>query len=76
MTIRDEALSNRVSTALASDNRLSDLPIDVRVCGSEVFLKGKVAFPEQLDVVQFVVAGIPGVRHVNVEELEVAKSSQ
>lgn len=69
MTVADEALSNRVRNALASDKRISGLPIEVRVSAGNVFLKGYVENLEQRDVAQFIVSGVPGVRHVNVDEL-------
>lgn len=69
MTVADEALSNRVRNALASDKRISGLPIEVRVSAGNVFLKGYVESLEQRDVAQFIVSGVPGVRHVNVDEL-------
>ncbi len=70
MTIHDEALGNRVRNALAMDRRLSSLPIDVRVSGGEVYLKGMVDSLEQIAVAEFIVSGIPGVRTVNVQELQ------
>ena len=71
MTIHDEALASRIRTAIAMDRRTSGLPIDVRVSSGEAFLKGRAETHEQADVVQFIVNGITGVRHVNTEELEV-----
>jgi osmotically-inducible protein OsmY len=53
------------------DKRISGLPIDVRVSGNDVFLKGAVENIEQADVLQFIATGIPGVRHVNLEEIAV-----
>ena len=73
MTIHDEALATRIRTAIAMDRRTGDLPIDVRVSGGEAFLKGRVDTLEQSDVVQFIVSGVTGVRHVNTEELEVGR---
>ena len=71
MTVHDEALATRVRSALAMDKRISGLPIDVRVSGYDVFLKGTVENIEQADVLQFIATGIPGVRHVNLEEIAV-----
>ena len=71
MTIHNEALATKIRAALSMDKRTSDLPIDVRVSGGEAFLKGRVDTLEQADVMQFIVNGITGVRHVNTEELEV-----
>lgn len=76
MSLHDEALSTRIKNALANDKRISGLPIDVRVSGDEVFLKGRVKSPEQADTVQFIVIGIPGVRHINTDELEFEESNQ
>jgi len=71
VTVHDEALATRVRSALAMDKRISGLPIDVRVSGYDVFLKGTVENIEQADVLQFIATGIPGVRHVNLEEIAV-----
>ena len=76
MTVQDEALTVRVRNALSMDKRLSGLPIGVRVSNGEVFLKGTAESLEQVDVVQFIVTGIPGVRHVNVQELEVKEAGR
>lgn len=73
MTVADEALKTSVRSTLEKDKRFSGLPVDVRVCNGEVFLKGKVETLQQADAVQFIVSGIPGVRHVNMEELEVTE---
>jgi len=75
MTVHDEAIAARARTALATDNRTSGLPINVRACNGEVFLKGKVDTLEQIDVAQFMLSGIPGVRHVNVQELQLKEKS-
>jgi osmotically-inducible protein OsmY len=75
MTIRDEAISGRVRQALAMDSRICGLPIGVRVSHGEVFLKGAVESLDQVNVVHFIVLGIPGVRHVNVDELNVREES-
>lgn len=73
MSLHDEALSARVRATIGMDKRTSGLPIDTRVSDGEVFLKGKVDTLEQADVVQFIVSGIPGVRHVDVSELEIGE---
>ncbi|HAH87852.1 MAG TPA: hypothetical protein DCL60_10850 [Armatimonadetes bacterium] len=70
MTIHDEALANMVRSELAMDTRTGGLPISVRVSGGEVFLKGCVDTREQLAIAEFIISGIPGVRHVNIEELQ------
>ena len=75
MTIRDEAISGRVRQALAMDTRISGLPIGVRVSNGDVFLKGAVESRDQVEVMHFIVLGIPGVRHVNVEELNVREEA-
>lgn len=73
MTVHDEALASRIRTALAMDKRLCGLPIDVRVRGGDIFMKGKVESAEQVDVVRFIISGMPGVRHVNVDELQITE---
>lgn len=76
MTVHDEALAARARTALAMDKRVSSQPIDVRASNDEIFLKGTVESLEQADVVQFIASGIPGVRHVNVDELVVKEDAR
>ena len=76
MTVHDEAIAARARSALATDKRTSGLPINVRAYNGEVFLKGKVDTPEQIDVAQFILGGIPGVRHINTQELQVKEKSQ
>ncbi len=76
MSMRDEALAMRVREALQGDKRISSLPIGVRVSNGDVFLKGAVDSLEQRDVAQFIVQGVPGVRHVEVDELEVKEGGQ
>ncbi|MHB0912878.1 MAG: BON domain-containing protein [Armatimonadota bacterium] len=76
MTLHDEALAARIRQALAMDVRTSSLPIDVRVSGDEVYIKGSVESVEQIDVVQFIVAGVTGVRHVNVDELQLKEGAR
>jgi len=68
-SIADEALADRVRMVLDSDWRLSGQPIEVRASSGEVFLKGAVDNPELKDIAVFIAAGIPGVRHVNADEL-------
>lgn len=70
MTVRDEAISSRVHEALSGDRRLSGMPIGVRVTDGDVFLKGVVDSQEQIDVMRFLLMGVAGVRHVNVDELQ------
>lgn len=76
MTMHDEALAMKIKSTLASDKRMSNLPIEVRVSGSEVFLKGKVDSPEQVDCVHFMVSGVAGVRSVNADELEIREEGR
>jgi osmotically-inducible protein OsmY len=76
MSMRDEALSMSVHEALSGDKRISSQPIGVRVSNGDVFLKGTVDSLEQRDVAQFIVQGVPGARHVNVDELEVKEGGQ
>jgi len=71
MTVHDEALAARVRSSLEMDKRISHLPIDARVSNGDVYLKGKVDNLEEEDTIQFIVRGIPGVRHVDVSELEI-----
>jgi len=70
MTVRDEVISSRIHEALSGDRRLSGMPIGVRVTDGDVFLKGVVDSQEQIDVMRFLLMGVAGVRHVNVDELQ------
>ncbi|MGQ9454206.1 MAG: BON domain-containing protein [Armatimonadota bacterium] len=69
--LQDEALAALVTNALTQDKRIGGQAIAVRVAMGEVFLKGVVDSEELRDLARLVVAGIPGVRHVSVEELRV-----
>lgn len=76
MSVHDEALAQRVQDAVQMDKRLSGLAISVRVSNGDVFLKGTVNSLEELDAVQFIVSGIPGVRHVDLSEVEVKEAAR
>lgn len=76
MTIRDDALAEKVKTALALDRRICNLPIDVRVSSGHVFVKGKVDKIEQAEVVQFIVKGIHGVHDVDLHEIQVEEKNK
>jgi osmotically-inducible protein OsmY len=52
----DGYLCERVRQALASDPRVGELGIDVRVAGGRVFLTGQVATPERQQAISAVVA--------------------
>lgn len=60
--------------ALVQDKRVSGQPIAVRVVDGEVFLKGRVDSGDQRDLAVLVAAGIPGIRHVNSDELQVREA--
>ena len=75
MTIQDEALAGRVRNAIVQDKRIGGQAIAVRVTQGEVALKGIVDMAEQRELAELVVQGIPGVRHVNVDELRVREAS-
>ncbi|HET6456653.1 MAG TPA: BON domain-containing protein [Armatimonadota bacterium] len=76
MSVHDEVLAQRVQDAVQMDKRLSGLAISVRVSNGDVFLKGSVDSLEELDAVQFIVSGIPGVRHVDLSEVEVKEAAR
>jgi len=76
MTIHDEALANKVHSELAMDTRTGGLPISVRVSGGEVFLKGCVDTLEQVAIAEFIIRGIPGVRHVCIDELQAKEDEE
>lgn len=76
MSIQDEALAGKVNNALVQDKRLGGQAIAVRVAQGEVSLKGIVDTEEQSELARMVVSGIPGVRHVNVEELRIREASE
>ena len=75
MTIQDEALSGKVRDALARDKRTGGQAIAVRVAQGEVLLKGIVDSEDQRDLAVLVARGIPGVRHVNADELRVREAA-
>lgn len=74
MTIQDEALAGRVQNAIVQDKRIGGEAIAVRVAQGEVSLKGIVDTEEQQELARLVARGIPGVRHVNIDELKVRES--
>jgi osmotically-inducible protein OsmY len=76
MTVRNEAVAVQVREALANDRRISGLPIEIRVSEGEVFIKGSVESPEQKDIVEFILRGIPGVRHIVLEELQIREENK
>jgi len=76
VTIQDEALAGRVNNAIVQDKRIGGQAIAVRVTQGEVALKGIVDTWEQLELAVLVVNGIPGVRHVNAEEMRVREVSE
>ena len=76
MTFQDEALAQRVRHAISQDRRLGALAIMVRVANGEIALKGRVDTPEQRELAKLVAQGIPGVRHVTVDELMAKEDNQ
>lgn len=75
MSIQDEALADRVRSALMQDKRIGGQAVAVRVAEGEVFLKGIVDADEQRDLAEMVARGIPGVRYVNIDELRVREAA-
>jgi osmotically-inducible protein OsmY len=71
MGVREEALSSSIRGRLIDDSRVGDLPISTYIVDGDVYLIGRVNTLEQKDIAEFIVRGIPGVRHVNTDELEV-----
>ena len=69
MAFQDEALAQRVRHAIAQDKRIGGQAIMVRAANGEIALKGRVDTPKQRELAMLVAQGIPGVRHVNVDEL-------
>jgi osmotically-inducible protein OsmY len=76
VSIEDEALAGRVRGALSQDKRLSGLPIMVRAAGGEIHLKGKVDTLEQKELAYMVINGVPGIRGVVSDELEVREAGE
>lgn len=76
MSLHDEAMVSRLHNALNSDKRISGLPIDIRVSGDDVYVKGSVNSPEEIDVIQFILSGVSGVRHINVDEVSVREAGR
>ena len=65
--IADARTAVRVRTALVNDAVLGPLPIDVRVRGGIVTLRGTVRLPEEVDLALAVVRGVDGVARVESE---------
>ena len=76
MAFQDEALAQSVMHALSQDRRIGGLPIMVHAANGEISLKGRVDYLEQKDLAAMVAKGIPGVRHVNTEELTVKEGGE
>lgn len=76
MAFQDEALAQRVRHAITQDKRIGGLPIMVRAANGEIALKGLVDTSEQRELAALVAQGIPGVRHVYVDELTVKEASE
>ena len=76
MSIHDEALSGKVREALARDKRTGGQAIAVRVAQGEVFLKGVADSQDTMQLAVMVIRGIPGVRHVNSDELRIRDASE
>lgn len=70
-SIQDEALAGQVANAIAQDKRIGGQAIAVRVVQGEVLLKGIVDTGGQKELALIVAQGVPGVRHVNLDELRV-----
>ena len=71
VSIREAALSSDIRERLIHDKRVGDLPIYPYVVQSDVYLVGRVKTLEQKRVLEFIVSGTPGVRRVNLDEVEV-----
>lgn len=76
MAFQDEALSQMVTHAINQDKRLGGLAILVRAANGEIALKGRVDNEEQRELARLVAQGIPGVRHVSVDELIVKEGGE
>jgi osmotically-inducible protein OsmY len=76
VSIQDEALQGRVRSALSHDKRLSGQAIMVRAADGEVHLKGRVDSEEQKQLAVMVVRGVPGVRGLVSDELEVREGRE
>ena len=76
MSFRDEALAQSVRQAISQDRRLGSQSIMVRVANGEIALKGRVDSPEQRELAELVAQGIPGVRHVKIDELVVKEDNK
>jgi len=76
VSIRDEALGASVRNALAQDKRIGGQAIMVRAVNGEVFLKGRVDSESQRELALLVAQGVPGVRHVRLDELEVREAQE
>lgn len=76
MAFQDAALAQMVMNAISQDKRIGGQPILVRAANGEVALKGWVDNAEQKELARLVAQGIPGVRHVNIEELLIREDGE
>ena len=76
MAFQDEALAQRVRHAMTQDKRIGGLPIMVRAANGEISLKGRVDTTDQRELARMLAEGIPGVRHVYVDELLVKEGGE
>ncbi|HOM72037.1 MAG TPA: BON domain-containing protein [Armatimonadota bacterium] len=76
MAFQDEALAQMVRHAITQDKRIGGQPIMVRAANGEIALKGRVDTAEQRELALLVAQGIPGVRHVNIDELIIKEGGE
>ena len=76
MAFQDEALAQMVRHAISQDKRIGGQPIMVRAANGEIALKGLVDSQEQRELAVLVAQGIPGVRHVIIDELIVREDGE
>jgi len=71
MNIREAAISSGIRERLIHDKRVGDLPIYPCVVQNDVYLVGFVKTLAQKAVLESIVSGTPGVKRVNLDEVEV-----
>lgn len=76
MALQDQALVQMVTNAISQDKRIGGQAIMVRAASGEIALKGLVDTREQCELARLVAQGVPGVRHVNVDELIVREDGE
>ena len=69
MNIREEALAGLARWRLAGDERISGLPIDVRVKDGDIHVLGIVDSDQQRETVEMILSGVCGAQQIITDSL-------